>query len=677
MLTLPEKIVFIFAVIASVGFSILSFGRMIKVINRGQSQLCFDSPLSRIREAISVLITQKTVFKKRPLISFLHALIAWAFTLYFLVNLGDMLGAFIPDFHFMGQGIIGDIYRLFVDFFSVCSVLSVFFFLLRRFIWKSRVFTYRDNVLVHPQALSGIRRDSLIVGLFIMLHVGFRFIGQAAELRLSPAGFDEWQPFASALATSLPFLILSWSMAIVLQHLSFWLAIGLILAFIPYFPSSKHIHLFMGPINYLTRPRRNAYGTLEKLDLENDQVEQFGVAKLEHLDKKQILDAYACIMCNRCQDVCPAYVTGKELSPSALEINKRYFINENKKLLARGDDSGALLTEYALRDTAVWACTSCAACVEACPVGNEPMYDILNIRRDKVLMESQFPKQLQTAFTGMERNGNPWNFNKNRMEWAQAVPELNVPTIEENPTFEILYWVGCAGAFDQRGQKIAQAFAQILNKAGVNFAVLGSVEQCTGDSARRAGNEYLFAMLAQTNVANLNAAKVKKIVTHCPHCLHTIKNEYPQFGGEYEVVHHSQFIQQLVKNQKLKIKNQNNLSVAFHDPCYLGRHNHIFDEPRQALKSSGFAVKELNRNRVNSFCCGAGGAQMWKEEEPGAEAVRRERFKEVQQTGVDTLCTSCPFCLTMLRDAGNELGAAVQVKDIAEVIAERMDGLSG
>ena len=669
--TEAEQIAFLVVLAASVYFSWRSFSTMVKVINRGEGKLHLDHLPSRIMEALSVFVTQKTVLKNRPLTSFLHAWVAWAFILYFLVNLGDVLSAYINNFHFMGQGALGNYYRLFVDVFSVLAMIGVVFFLLRRFVFGSRRLQIRENVLLSDKARKGIQRDSLIVGLFILFHVGFRFLGESFAIRLE--GTDPWQPFAT-LTAGLWSAVDSPAALMFLRHLSWWLALGLILLFIPYFPTSKHAHLFMGPVNFLTRPRRNAYGTLEPLDFENDDVEQFGVARLEHLEKTEILDAYACIMCNRCQDVCPAYVTGKELSPSALEINKRYFINEYKNLLASGEESGQTLLEFALSESALWACTSCAACVEVCPVGNEPMFDILNIRRDRVLMESQFPKELQGAFNGMERNQNPWNMNEDRLNWAKEDAAITVKTVEENPDFDILYWVGCAGAFDQKGQKIAQSFAKILNKANVNFAVLGNKESCTGDSARRAGNEYLFAMMAEANVETLNQAKVKKIVTTCPHCLHTLKNEYPQFGGNYEVVHHSRFIEELFSSGKLQLDGKTEQKITFHDPCYLGRHNKEYEAPRNDLQKAGFALLEMERNRSNSFCCSAGGAQMWKEEEPGTERIRQNRLKEAKNTGADLVCTACPFCLTMLRDASNELEADVKVQDLAEIIADRLDG---
>ena len=316
------------------------------------------------------------------------------------------------------------------------------------------------------------------------------------------------------------------------------------------------------------------------------------------------------------------------------------------------------------------ACTTCGACVETCPVNNEPMRDILDIRRNLVLMENAFPTQWQQAFKGMERLGNPWNMApESRLDWAQG---LHVPTIEQNPEPDILWWVGCAPATDPRAQKTARDFAKILNAAGVNFAVLGKLERCTGDSARRSGNEALFFELATSNVETLNEAlgeRPKRIVTTCPHCLHTLKNEYPAYGGNYDVIHHTEFIEELFAAGQLKRKSLT-ANVTFHDPCYLGRHNNAYDAPRNALVYAGHAVTELARHRNNSFCCGAGGAQMWKEEEHGEERVSANRFHEAMQTGKETLAVGCPFCMIMLTDAAKAAKSTMQVKDVAEIVAE-------
>ena len=669
MLSFVEQIILLIALLASLFLSYKSFSRMIKVVQKGQGKLGFDHFARRFFRALKVLVLQNTVLKSRFVLSLLHAFIAWSFILYFLVNLNDLIKAFDQNFMLFGRNLVGHLYNLFVDVFSVLAVIAMAVFLMRRFVFNSPRLKIRENVKLLPQVNAGIKRDSLIVGLFILLHVGFRWLGESFSLALN--GPDAWQPMASTMAglwLGLPPHLLN-----VLHHVSWWLAIGLILAFIPYFPYSKHAHLFMGPINFFFKKRLDGYALQEAIDFEDEDAEQFGQATLAHLEKGQLIDAYACIMCNRCQDVCPAYNTGKELSPSALEINKRYFLNRNAEQLFSDQQNLPPFLEFALSESALWACTTCGACVEVCPVGNEPLYDLLGIRRDRVLMESQFPKQLQNAFVGMERNGNPWNMNEDRLAWTKADSSLKVPTVQENSDFEILYWVGCAGAFDQKGQRIARAFARILNAAEVNFAVLGNDESCTGDSARRAGNEYLFTMLAESNVENLNKAGVKKIVTTCPHCLHTLKNEYPQFGGNYEVVHHSQFINELISSGRLNLSKAQIDGLTFHDPCYLGRHNREFDAPRNVLQAvSTLNIKEMENARESSFCCGAGGAQMWKEEEPGDEAVRRARLKQAQNIAAQTISTACPFCLTMLTDASNETSAGIEVKDLAELVAERL-----
>jgi Fe-S oxidoreductase len=299
------------------------------------------------------------------------------------------------------------------------------------------------------------------------------------------------------------------------------------------------------------------------------------------------------------------------------------------------------------------------------------MLDILEIRRHLVLMENNFPEQLQTAFRGMERTANPWNIPpEQRLEWAEG---LQVPTVAENPGAEWLWWVGCAPATDVQAQKIARAFVEVLQAGGVNYAVLGPEERCTGDSARRAGNEYLFAELAASNVDTLNRAAPKRIVTTCPHCMHVLKNEYPAFGGHYNVLHHSQLIKELLDQGRLKLDSGNFPDkVTYHDPCYLGRHNGVYEAARHTLRAAGVELIELPRHKATSFCCGAGGAQMWKEEEEGTERVSANRLKEALASGAETLTASCPFCVSMLGDAARDAGVNLQVRDVVELIAEQL-----
>ena len=666
MLTPIEMILFIVAVLASIYGAYLVIRRIIRILERGHGKPDWKVAKKRLWSVIVKTLTLQPTFRFRFGPSLFHAFVAWGFMYYLLVNLGHVLEAFLPHYFFLGNGTVGNLYRFFGDILSVMVLVGMLALIIRRFLLKPSTLTTRNEILLHPKARAGIRRDSAIVSGFILIHVGARFVGQS--LLLAQQGPSPWQPFASYVSGI--WAGMSENALIIGEHIAFWLAIGTILAFIPYFLISKHIHLFFAPLNFLLKPERRSIGELDKLDFEDESIEQFGVTRLEDLGWEQLMDAYACIMCYRCQEVCPAYNTGKILSPAALEINKRYFLNSEGGKIAAGGASTQTLVEFAIPEEAIWACTACGACIDICPVNNEPMRDILDIRRALVLMENSFPNQLQAAFRGMERTVNPWGIPPaDRMKWAEG---LKVPTIDDNPHPEILWWVGCAPATDARAQKTAQAFVKILNAAGVNYATLGEGEQCTGDSARRAGREDLFYELAMGNVEILNEVNPPQIVTTCPHCLHTLKNEYPAYGGHYQVLHHSQFISQLIVSGKLVLNPDGNEKITFHDPCYLGRQNQIVHDPRQALQLSGNTLVEMPRHGMKSFCCGAGGAQMWKEEEPGDERVSTNRFREAQATGADALAVGCPFCMVMLTDAGKDANSALKVLDIAEIVAEKL-----
>jgi Fe-S oxidoreductase len=675
MLTPIEKILFTLLALGSLVLALRAADRIRRIVKRGRGSEHFQLThvVRRAWDAAFKAISLSPTWRVRFWPSLFHALVVWGFTYYLLVNIGDGLQGFIPGFVFLGEGAVGEVYRLMADLLSVGVLAGMAALLVRRFLVRTPAFKFRNATTLHPKVKAGrVRRDSAIVGGFILFHVGSRFLGESTHL--TEKGVDLWQPFASAAS----FLWDSLSPAdlTVMQHVFFWGALGSILVFVPYFLYSKHIHIFMVPLNFLLQPERKSMGQLEKINFDDEALTQYGATRLEHLEWKALVDAYACIMCNRCQDACPAHTTGKALSPAALEINKRYFLNEEGAALAAGQESSKSLTEFAIGLDEVWACTACGACVDICPVGNEPMRDILDIRRGLVLMENSFPAQFQTAYKGMERQGNPWNIGPaQRLEWAQG---LTVPTVEQNPGFEILYWVGCAPATDPRARQTARAFVKILLAGGVNFAVLGQMESCTGDSARRSGNEALFFQLASQNteavnevMGNAEEPPKRRIVTTCPHCLHTLKNEYPDFGGHWDVIHHTQLINELTGGGKLRFDSKK-LEVAYHDPCYLGRHNGVFEAPREALKSAGAAVAELGRNHRQSFCCGAGGAQMWKEEEHGEERVSVNRLREAQATGKDTLAVGCPFCMIMLSDAATTTKSELTVRDVAEIVAESL-----
>jgi Fe-S oxidoreductase len=667
MLTLPERIIFALAVLASL-IAVWRVGsRIVRTIARGQGKVDWSLAGKRLVTVLAKMISLQPTFKTRFLTSLFHAFVAWGFIYYLLINIGDVLQGYLPGFHFLGTGTIGNLYRLGADLLSVAALVGMLALMIRRFVLQPSIFNPRQDILLHPQARAGIRRDSAIVSTFILLHVGSRFTGET--FKIAAGGRDAWQPLASSVARL--WGNLSQTTLVIGEHVAFWLALGSILLFIPYFLYSKHLHLFFAPLNFLLKPERRSMGELEKLDFDDESIEEFGANKLEDLGWEQIMDAYACIMCYRCTEVCPAYQTGKVLSPAAMEINKRYLLNQEGDRIAKGQESSQTLTEFAIPPEAVWACTACGACVEICPTNNEPMRDILHIRRALVLMENAFPDQLQTAYRGMERSVNPWNISPaERMKWAEG---LDVPTIEENPEPDLLWWVGCAPATDARAQKTARAFAKILTAAGVNFAVLGQNEQCTGDSARRTGNEFLFNELATANVEVLNEVAPRRIVATCPHCLHTLKNEYPAFGGNYSVVHHTQLINELIGYGRIKLKGNGSAKLSFHDPCYLGRQNEILQEPRSILQNGAGSLVELPRHGSQSFCCGAGGGQMWKEEEEGHERVSANRMKEATSLGADTLAVGCPFCLIMLTDAAKEVDSSMKLLDIAEIVAEQLE----
>ena len=670
MLSNLERILFVILVTVSMGLAWVTFRRMFKVIGRGSNPIDWAKALANWPKGLSVFLSQKTLFKTRPIIGAIHAGVAWGFTLYLLVNVIDVLYGMVPGFHFFPNNIIGDIYRFFVDIFSMIVIIGVVMFVVRRFITKDERLVTNEPVLLSESARKGIKRDSFIVGVFIILHVGFRFVGASFEVAIE--GADWSQPGATLLASAWGGL--SPESLVFGEHLGWWMALGLILGFMPYFPYSKHAHLFMGPLNYMAQVDRKSPSTLELMDLEDEDAEQFGAAKIEHLPQKQLLDGYACIMCNRCQDGCPAYQTGKELSPSALEINKRYYFNENVKEFSEGAESIDSLSKWMLSEEAAWSCTTCGFCIEVCPVGNEPMVDILRMRQDLVLMESNFPRDAMEVFDKIENYGNPWGMSpQDREKWTEG---MEVPKMRDKGSAEYLYWAGCSGAYDDRGKDISKSVAKIMNKAGVDYAILGNEETCTGDSARRIGNEYLFQMQATQNMENFEKYGVKKIVTQCPHCLTTLKNDYGEMGAELEVIHHSEFIADLIKEGKISPDNSLEEDVTFHDACYVGRHHGEYDAPRDVLNSvmgDNAKIVEMPRNKEQSFCCGAGGGNMWYEIDKG-KRINVERFEEAIETGAKKVATSCNFCMIMMEDARNVTGQdeTMVVFDIAELVADRI-----
>jgi Fe-S oxidoreductase/nitrate reductase gamma subunit len=673
MLPLSNKIAFLVFAFIMLGFGTLGFYRAYLRIRRGRpdADLRTDHWPSRLWYALKTTLTQQRTFRKRGIVSFFHSFIFYGFTFYLLVNLVDAVEGYVQVHP--PRNVVTDLYDLFADVLSFLVLVGVVALVARRFVLPARRdFRFNERTLLHKDVERRyISHDSLIVSAFILFHVGSRAIGAGAKI--AGAEGDPYEPFAALLSH-----LFSASNARAWQVFGYWGALGSVLAFLAYFPYTKHIHIFAAPLKYFfARTPNSGVLPLAEINLEAEE-QNLGAEKLEDLSWPRLLDAYACIQCNRCQDVCPATATGKSLSPAALEINKRMELNDlahhrGANSFEQGSPSPHPLLSFALTPEAAWACTTCGACMEVCPVQDEQMLDIIDIRRNQVMIKGEFPTQLQTAFRGMERAKNPWGISHDkRMAWTEG---LSVKTTDENPTPDVLYWVGCAASYDPQAQKTARAVVQLLDHAGVDFAVLGKKECCTGDSARRGGNELLYRELADQNVSTLNEVKPKLILASCPHCMNSLGNEYKQIGGDYKVMHHTEYLESLVASGKLQPE-RSSQTITYHDPCYLGRHSGVYDAPRNLLRVLGSEMLELERNRSDSFCCGAGGAQFWKEEEPGTERVSENRFKEVQRVldgaiGEKTLAVGCPFCKSMLGSTpSKDDGAAIAIKDVAELLLE-------
>jgi Fe-S oxidoreductase len=632
-----------------------------RLVRLGQPVNRFDDIGQRVGLEATVVLGQRKIFQ-RALPGFMHAFIFWGF-LVLLTTILEALGGIVSRGWTLPW--IGDsawlhvVQDLFAGLVLVGLGIAVYIRKVQRpDRFKGSHLREADYILIWIFAiivtLFGIQSTAIAAG----------GVPNASAYFISNPLSNIWGAMSTdALAT--------------LNYAFIWAHVVLILGFLVYIPYSKHLHIITSAINVFftnTKPR----GTLRplKIDMEaletSDEMPVLGAASLQDLTWKQNLDLYTCTECGRCQNVCPAWNTGKPLSPKLLIMNLRdHLFEEGPKILAAQQKNEqhepVPLNPDVIDDEVVWDCVTCGACMQECPVNIEHIDHIVDMRRNLVMAESRFPTEAGTLLRNIENSNNPWGMQQgSRADWANGL-EFEVPQVNGTAP-EYLYWVGCAGSFDERARKITQSVARVLDRAGVKFAILGPQELCTGDPARRAGNEYLFQMLAEQNVETLNSKNVQKVVVNCPHCFNTLRNEYPQYGGNYEVIHHTQLFAKLIEEGKLQPTEEVQGMLTYHDPCYLGRHNDVYDAPRTVLDAvPGLKTIEMTRHKERGFCCGAGGSRMWMEEHLG-KRINNERTEEAISTGADTLGVACPYCLIMLDDGAKAKGGQLQVLDVAQIV---------
>jgi Fe-S oxidoreductase/nitrate reductase gamma subunit len=660
-----KNIIFIIFFLSAIGFFTYSCSRLYKYLKVAKKKDDRSSNIAfRIKRVLVVAFGQSKLLRD-PIAGSIHFLIFWGFMLFLFAVIEAIIQGFNSDFNLSFLGILYTAITFVQDFFGVLVILAVLFSLYRRFIQRVPRLEVED----------GGKLDAAFILLMILM-VCLTMFGQNISLasiqNFIPHEF-EYRPISYALSQIL-FLPGAESARISFE-VSWWLHIIFVFGFLNYLPYSKHLHVITSIPNTYFANTDEIRNTIKPLDLEDESVEIYGAADIEHLSWKQLFDGYSCTECGRCTDSCPAATVGKSLSPRKIIVDIRRRTEEKAPLLLSGVNEDEIfnkkLVHDYITDIELWECTTCMACVQECPVMIEQLDSIIDLRRNLVLTESEFPSNLNNVFKSLETNYTPWAFNHNdRALWAEG---MNIKTLAEDNGGEVLFWVGCAGSFDDRYKKVSRAFASLLQMAGVDFRILGTEEKCNGDTARRLGNEYLAQMLIKENIETLNSYGVKNIVTACPHCYHSLKNEFRQFGGNYNVKHHTELLDELISAGRLKVdKNLSHTKVTYHDSCYLGRYNSIYNSPRNAISAlEAVELVEMKRNRSKGFCCGAGGGRMFLEDEEGGR-INEERTKEALETNANTIASACPFCMTMLTDGVKHFDKtdSVEVKDIAEIILE-------
>jgi Fe-S oxidoreductase len=625
----------------------------VDLVKLGKPVERFDDVPRRVRNEAEIVLGQRKLLQRLGP-GLMHAAIFWGFLVLFPTIVVAMIGAVDREATLPWLGHQGW-FALLVDVFAVLVLIGV-------------LAAVAIRKLQRPARFEGshLGEADLILAMIAGI-VTTLLLWHASRIAL---GLNEWPAGWSPVSDALSGLFGDGTATKVLERVFVWAHVLIILSFLAYLPHSKHLHIATAAFNVYFG-RTTPGGRLEPLRFDvPDEEMRFGAGTVPDMTWKQMMDTFSCTECGRCQDVCPAWNTGKELSPKLLIMGLRDKVFADGPQLLR-DVAGFEpdpLVPGAVTDNVVWDCVTCGACVQECPVSIEHVDHIVDLRRNLVMVESRFPAEAEPMLRDVERAGNPWGrAQTERADWAE---QLGVRVLEPgDPAPEVLYWVGCAASFDERARTAAESTAKVLKAAGVDFAILGPREGCTGDPARRMGNEYLFQAQAEQNVETLNEAGVTKIVASCPHCFNTLGNEYGDFGGKYEVMHHTELIAELVRDGRVQPQ-KDGRTITYHDSCYLARHNDVRSDPRELVAAVGAPI-EMERSGKRTFCCGAGGAHMWMEERGGL--INEERARQAAETGAETLAVACPFCTVMLDDGVRARGDELRVVDVSTLIAEALD----